>query len=65
MVPHRPESSRHGWTKKKGQENRLVEKIDELIQHLEEVREEHRKEKERLEEEIEWLRKGKNVFEVS
>ena len=39
VVPPRPNSSQNGRAKKKGQESRLVERIDNLMQQLEEERE--------------------------
>lgn len=53
MVPSRPDSSQNGGAKKKGQESRLVERIDKLMQQLEESR----KREERQREEIERQRK--------
>jgi hypothetical protein len=53
MVPPRPDSSQNGGAKKKGQESRLVERIDKLMQQLDEEREENRKREERQRQESE------------
>ncbi|KAL9126206.1 MAG: hypothetical protein Q9217_004713 [Psora testacea] len=47
VVPPRPDSSQNGGAKKKGQESRLLERIDKLMQQLEEKEEENRKREER------------------
>jgi hypothetical protein len=40
VVPPRPDSSQNGGAKKKGQESRLVERIDKLMQESERQRQE-------------------------
>ena len=53
MVPPRPDSSQNDGAKKKGQESRLVERIDKFIQQLETKREENKKKEERQRQQLE------------
>lgn len=55
MVPPRPDNSHNGGTKKKGQESGLVERIDKLMQQLEEEREESRRQRHEHKEEMDKL----------
>jgi hypothetical protein len=56
VVPPRPDSSQNGGAKKKGQESWLVERIDKLMQQLDEERGENRKREERQRQESEQQR---------
>jgi HPt (histidine-containing phosphotransfer) domain-containing protein len=56
VVPPRPDSSQNGGAKKKGQESRLVERIDKLMQQLVDERREYKEEIERQRQENEGLK---------